>query len=538
MCAGTAAAAKSHPAASKARVVVSTAPVAGTPIFAVVLEPHEVFHLDKAKGPEKLLRLADSFHVRTRDGIIRRELLFAPGDPYDPAILAETERAMRLLPLFRKVEIEGVKTSSGTVVIVRTWDAWSLAVVADFKRSGGANTAVAGIGENNLMGSGKAVNAAYNQTGPTVSRTASYHDPLFLRQKLDFQTAAVEASESRSYSLALARPFYSSLTRWSLSGGGDYSDSPATAWEGINQAGTVERRYYDANLTYGYAYHPTSQRTLRLTAGLLQRRADYEAYPTSYVPAAAFVPGTEQHTDVSVGGEYQELTFIKERRIQKLSRVEDLNLGWDVLPSLTYGPGLRALGATGSELIPRLTVRKVFGTEYYQYVALRGDYSSAYINGGNGLQLTTIDAQYFLHFEERHTLAAHLAVNNGWRLDGPSQLSLGEINGLRGYRNGQFIGNRSVLISTEDRIFFAENIWKLVDAGGVVFVDSGYAWMPDQGMHFSDLKTSVGVGLRLAATRSSANVPLRIDVAKALNDNNSPNRWTLSILAGASFGPN
>jgi outer membrane protein assembly factor BamA len=537
MCVGTAAAARPARAA-KEHVAVSTGPVAGTPIYEIILEPHEVFHLDKAKGPEKLLRLADSFHVRTRDGIIRRELLFAAGDPYDPAILAETERALRLLPLFRKVEIEGVKSSSGTVVIVRTWDAWSLNVTADFKRSGGANTVVAGAGENNLMGSGKAVNAAYNQTGAAITRTAAYHDPLFLRQKLDFQVSGVDSTESRAYSLSLARPFYSSLTRWSLSGGGDYGDTPWTVWQGINPAGSVERRGYDANVTYAYAFKPTTHRTFRLSAGLLERRADYNALPTSYAAPALFVPATEQHSDVTVGAEYQELNFIKERRIQKLSRVEDLNLGWDVLPSLTYGPDLRALGDTGAEFIPRLTVRKVFGTEYYQYLALRGDYSSAYINGGNGLQLATIDTQYFLHFLERHTLAAHLAFSHGWRLDGPSQLTLGEYNGLRGYRNGQFSGNRSLLISTEDRIFFAENIWKLVDAGGVVFADSGYAWMPDQSMRLSDLKSSVGVGLRFAATRSSANVPVRIDFAKAFNDNNSPSRWTLSILAGASFGPN
>ena len=218
--------------------------------------------------------------------------------------------------------------------------------------------------------------------------------------------------------------------------------------------------------------------------------------------------------------------------------MEDLNLGWNVQPSLTYGPDWRALGATGSELIPRLTLRKVFGTEFCQFLALRGDYSSAYINGGNGLRLATLDMEYFWHFQERHTLAAHLAFDHGWRLDGPSVLGLGEDNGLRGYRAGQFMGNRRLLLSAEDRVFFFENLWKLLDAGGVVFVDTGYAWMPQQRFSLTDLKSSLGVGLRLGATRSAGNDPLRIDFAKAINANSFPSRWTLSIQAGASFGPN
>jgi outer membrane translocation and assembly module TamA len=71
----------------------------------------------------------------------------------------------------------------------------------------------------------------------------------------------------------------------------------------------------------------------------------------------------------------------------------------------------------------------------------------------------------------------------------------------------------------------------------VVFYDSGYVWPSDSPARFSDLKNSLGLGLRLAPSRSSNNSPVRIDLAYALSDNQSPSRWSLSILGGLAFGP-
>src|SRR5690606_41612297 len=39
--------------------------------------------------------IANALHVRTRDEVIRRELLFRVGDCYDPMLLRESERLLR-----------------------------------------------------------------------------------------------------------------------------------------------------------------------------------------------------------------------------------------------------------------------------------------------------------------------------------------------------------------------------------------------------------------------------------------------------------
>ena len=506
----------------------------GQPIAGIVVERHNVFDLDDSSQDNRLFRLADGIHSMTREGVIRRELLFSVGDPYTPGLLSETERNLRRLPFIRKVEVSAVATSSGPVVLVRAWDSWTLELAGNFKRAGGVSTAGLGVADSNVLGFGKGVGAAYTKNASVVSRSVSYDDPQFLRSRANLNLSAAEASDSRHYGLNLSRPFYATIARSAVSVSGEYSEGRISAYQGLVPVGTIERRNYDSALTYGYALEASLRRTRRLSVSLENQHADYLAVPDQ---TTLFVPQADQHTSLVLAYDYQETSFIKQKRIQKLSRDEDFNMGWGVSPSIGYAPRSALLGSTGEKIEPKLDVRKGFSSELGQFLFLRGAYLSTYVNGGNGGRVATLEANYFCRYFPRNTLAARALLDHGWRLDGYTQLKLGEDSGLRGYRAEQFTGNRRLLFNVEDRIFFFEDAGHLLDAGGVLFFDSGYVWMPEEAFRFDDLKSSVGFGLRLGATRSSTNEPLRIDVAHALNDNHFPTRWTLLIQAGVAFGP-
>ena len=47
----------------------------------------------------------NALHIRTREDVIRRELLFKVGDRLDPFLIAETERNLRALPFIRAARI-------------------------------------------------------------------------------------------------------------------------------------------------------------------------------------------------------------------------------------------------------------------------------------------------------------------------------------------------------------------------------------------------------------------------------------------------
>jgi hypothetical protein len=477
-------------------------------------------------------------HRKTRRHVIERELLFDVGDPYDPALLRETERNLRTLPFLRRVEIVGIDTSSGAVVIVRTWDAWTLELVGNFSRAGGVTNASGGASDNNILGFGKSGGFLYSENGSVVSRSLSYSDPqLFGRRHFVGSAKAQQSNDDGDYEVVFGRPFYASIARWSLTGGGKYIDSHQTAFQGPLQAGEVGRKRYEAFTEYGYALEARPRRAQRVRARLQYRKDDFRGL-TGVSDLAAFVPEADRHAGIVAAYDYQEINYIKQKRIQKLSREEDFNLGLAFLPAVEYDPRWSAVGATGEKIIPGAEIHKGFASELGHFVFLKSVYTSTYVNGRAGNTVAQFDAQYFCRYFPRHTVAAHAQFDRGWRLDFPTLLRLGEDNGLRGYRSQQFQGDRRLLFNVEERMFWGEDILHLFDAGGVVFFDSGYVWMPQQKFSMGDMHSSYGFGLRLGATRSANNVPVRIDVAHALNDNNFPTRWTVSFQAGAAFGPN
>lgn len=475
-------------------------------------------------------------HRRTRRRVVERELLFAVGDPYDPELLKETERNLRALPFLRRVEIVGVDSSSGAVVIVRTWDAWTLELVGRFSRVGGESNLAAGASDRNLLGFGKSASAIYQKSGSSIQRSAQYQDPqLWGFPHLVYQLSATDSTDSRRYYTQIGRPFFASIAKTSLIAGGSYTDDRQSVYQGFTPAGTVGRRDLDAFVTAGYALEATPKRTRRLTATVDQHRDDYSRLLDQ---DTVFVPDPDQHSTLTLAYQYQEVEFIKQKHIQKLSREEDFNVGLSFNPSIGYAPRWAALGASGEKILPALDVRKGFVSELGHFLFLRGNYLSTYVNGRDGDRFATAQALYFCRYFPRHTVAANAQFDRGWRLDAGSLMGLGEDSGLRGYRAKQFQGDRRLLFNLEDRVFLVENLFRLVDAGGVLFTDAGNAWMPNERFRLSDLKTSFGFGLRLGATRSANNEPVRIDIAHAMNDNHFRSRWTVSLAAGAAFGPN
>src|SRR5947207_15179081 len=74
-------------------------------IDTIVVVNHSIFD-SESDAPGLLARLANRLHVTTRAGVIRRTLLVNPGDRYDSARVAESERALRSLFVFSRVRLD------------------------------------------------------------------------------------------------------------------------------------------------------------------------------------------------------------------------------------------------------------------------------------------------------------------------------------------------------------------------------------------------------------------------------------------------
>jgi len=488
---------------------------AGLVIASIRVETRSVFDTDTPSENKLFYRLANRVHIKTFDSVIERELLFAVGDRLDPLLLEEMERNLRGLSFIRRAEISASVNAQGTVdILVRTYDSWTLEVVAGYKRAGGSTSIKAGLAEHNILGRGKSGSAVYSKDGGASSRSFTYKDPQFFGiKRFQYSVSALSAPGSRVFQMSLNRPFYASIARASAGVSTSYGESSV-----LDQT----RKVGEAGVNYGVALATSTHRTRRVTFGVASRRSE----------TTGPVRDLEQLNFLKLSAEWQELDFLKVRRIQTFTRDEDINLGLGVLPTLAYAP--KAAGSTHGQLEPRVDAAKGFALSS-QLFLLKAGYGSKYVNGGNGNRVASLDASYFLRELRYQTLAAHTAVDLGWQLDDAGQLSLGELNGLRGYGLGEFTGSRRFLFNLEDRIFVYDDLFRVLDLGSVVFYDSGYAWPDGSAVKLSDLKSSVGFGLRVAASRSGSNSPVRVDLAFPLNRRPGGARWSLSILAGQAF---
>ncbi len=445
------------------------------------------------------------------------ERLFEVGDHYTAALAAESVRILRNLPFVRRAEIDPVVNKDGTVTVtVRTYDSWTLEVIANYKRAGRATSIKAGLAEGNILGLGKSGSAVYSNKWGAASADFKYKDRQFLNYKrVRYSMAARTAPGSRSMSLSLDRPFYASIARSAMGGSVSYSAAPSEEYT---------RKAVDADIYYGVAMRPSTERTRRFKFGVVSHRAE----------STGPIPDRDRSLIFKGSAEWEELDFITVRRVRKLSHDEDYNLGLCVFPSVGVAPTIQALGTAQPQLLPSLEVQKGFawGT---QLLLLDSKYSSKFANGYNSEILTSFDAAYFLRDLGSQTLGAHLGLDYGRRLDPLAPLVLGGFNGLRGYGIGQFTGSRRFLLNLEDRMYIWDDLMSLMDIGVVLFFDSGYVWPAAGPIRLGDLKNSVGVGLRVAPSRSASNSPVRIDFARALNGTTGRPRWALSVLGGQSF---
>ena len=112
----------------------------------------------------------------------------------------------------------------------------------------------------------------------------------------------------------------------------------------------------------------------------------------------------------------------------------------------------------------------------------------------------------------------------GHRMPRDFQLTLGGLNGLRGYAVRELSGTEVQRLNAEARWLGAGNVLHLVSLGGAVFWDAGR--MRGVASGEAPWHQDVGVGLRIALPHSALNGVVRFDIA-----------WPLSATRDARSGP-
>lgn len=128
-------------------------PYAGKTIASIEIQRQEVFDNDD----NWLERLANKTHRITRERVIRRDLLFKPGEELDPQLIVRTKQLIRSRSYIADIDID-IQTDSldSTCVnlFIRTRDSWTIS--ADGALHSEGRTMVA-LSDANILGSGNSL---------------------------------------------------------------------------------------------------------------------------------------------------------------------------------------------------------------------------------------------------------------------------------------------------------------------------------------------------------------------------------------------
>lgn len=129
----------------------------------------------------------------------------------------------------------------------------------------------------------------------------------------------------------------------------------------------------------------------------------------------------------------------------------------------------------------------------------------------------------------RHLLVSRVRYNRISNFSVERQLRLGDENGLRGFKLRDRTGTKLLLLNFEDRIYSNLKLY-VFRLGFTAFVDIGNAWEEHEKVGLGDLKTSLGMGLRIGNERFTGAIN-RIDFAY----NTSEKKWRVSVSIGSYF---
>ncbi|NPC49058.1 hypothetical protein D7X99_13210 [Corallococcus sp. AB032C] len=507
--------------------------------------------------------LLNIFHVRTRDEVVRQEVLITPGQPYSEALVAESVRNLRKLGLFSVVRAVPVKGSAPDKValLLVTKDLWSLRLNNEFSAVGSLLLYLRLQGtEQNFLGRGKKVALDFIMRLDTFSFGQSYTDRRVLGSRWSLtESAAVlinrdtgRAEGSRG-SLVVSRPLYSLATPWSLSTSVAWNMETARQFRGADiwqlpfpdgepVPYIYNAREVAAGATYTRSYGQRYKWNVGMGAGAYHYA--YAAPVASQLTDAQtdwfrrnYLPRAEDAGYANFSLSAFEARYDVLRNVDSYALSEDFQLGHSVLATLRYAPPVFPSAAHfaegGLSLRYRvhwgdaLTTASAAASIRQQFSANQPGVKEGWTNRRWAAELVQVSPRVL---GGRFVARGLLDVNIDDLSDRVSLL--GGSNGLRGAAVDAYSGRRLLLVNLEYRT--APLVVRTVHVGGVFFLDSGSAFNERP-----EMVTTVGVGLRVLFPQFNV-FPFRIDFGYVLTGDRPPVGSRLSLSSGqvTDYRPN
>ena len=501
-------------------LALDSKPQAEVRIRRILIVPQPIFDESKPGERKKLFRLANDLHADTREVTIRAQLLFAQGDVYSERVLRETERNLRRLRFLREPQIRVIKRVKGFVDLeVRTTDVWTLSPTLKFGRSGGTNRSSLGVEDLNFLGLGKQLKAEFSQTRERDRKGLAYSDPNLAFGRWTLDAAYSLNSDGHTTLFAIGKPFYSLQTQNSFGLQINDDDGLLRRYALGEELGVYRAKYRTAELYFGHSDGLAEGWAVRRSFGLAFEDARFDNGTGSPLQNIGLLPRERHLASAFLQWEWLQEDFATTINKDQIGRTEDEAFGQRYLVRAGLGSAdTRDAGARGAAFY-LVQASDGFRVSPAQSLFYELSLKARLDRLGTANQLLNIGTRYFYRLSNRSTTYVSLSGSYGRRLDLDRELILGGEQGLRAYPAAFQTGDKSAVLTLEQRYFTDYQPLRLFSVGAAAFVDVGRVWGSNAaGAPILGTLKDVGIGLRLGNLRSARANMLHIDIAWPLDD--------------------
>ena len=487
----------------------------------ITVRRFNVFNPEDREEDHPLYRLANKIHFVSRESVVREQLLVGEGESYNATHLAESERLLRDLDFIYDARVRAWRVCGNVVDIeVITRDTWTLELSASASRSGGDSSYTFGIGDGNIFGTGKEVAFYYDNDPDRSGVTGVYRDPAVLGSRWRLDLTLSDNDDGYFRNLAVERPFFSIDQSWSAGGYLTEGKLEEANWFRGDEVSEFNQEYQRFGAYGGRALDEEHHHKVdRLLYGFAYETNEF-SFSDSNIPPAQ-LPQDRDYAFPFIGIESIEDEYTKVRNMNYLGRTEDVYIGERYRG--TVGWSDENYGATQDQIALHGSYGNTLLVDESRLWAVNTWLSGFWSPGQQAFENLWWTSHTSYHHRQAHswTFFAEARVDFTDGLTDDKQVVLGGDTGLRGYERNYQVGDRSFVISLEERYYSDWHPFRLFRVGAAAFLDVGRAWYDDRDNGSNDgVLADVGIGLRLNSSRAQKTSVIHIDLAFPLVTDN------------------
>lgn len=480
------------------------APYAGKTIGNITIERKQVFD----PGGNWFERTGNKTHRLTRDRVVRRDLLFAPGDKLDPQLIVSNKQLIRSRDYIADVDVAVLPDSLDTTRVnlrITTRDSWTISVDGGIHSEG---RTMVGLSDANILGSGNMLKFMTNFSRRDFSYGGNmfeYEIPNVLGTFYTAEFAAGRDFYNSTLDMGLRKEFLKP-TDYEL--GLTYSDIKAKRYM-VEQDTSLLVKERNLDAWGGYSHYLPGIRSSVYLSG----RYNYRRVSRRPLVAPGYNPALHDQDALLVSGGFYREKFYTANMIYGFGRREYLATGYKAEVTTGYSWG---------EFNDALYLGMSYETGGFRSVGyiMGGITLGSYIDLDDGMwqrSAVDVDLRWFsnLFLFKRSRIRQFLSFNytQGWnRTTGSNEsIRFTRIDGLQALKE-HIIGTNRMILNTETVVFspYQPLGFRIAFFGFADFGLIGYS----PNIFKNDFFTSFGLGVRLRNERLVFNtIQIRLGLA-------------------------